>query len=57
MTNPIYLALDLPHLQDGLDLIRKVKGHVGGVKLGLEFFCAHGAHGVHLVGQLDFRLG
>jgi len=23
MTNPIYLALDLPHLQDGLDLIRQ----------------------------------
>ena len=56
MTNPIYLALDLPHLQDGLDLIRKVKGHVGGVKLGLEFFCAHGAHGVHLVGQLGLPI-
>ncbi|RZP19245.1 MAG: orotidine-5'-phosphate decarboxylase [Erythrobacter sp.] len=56
MTNPIYLALDLPHLQDGLDLIRKVKGHVGGVKLGLGFFCAHGAHGVHLVGQLGLPI-
>ena len=26
--------------------MEKVKGHIGGVKLGLEFFCAHGTHGV-----------
>lgn len=45
--NPIYLALDLPRLDAALDLARKVKGHVGGLKLGLEFFCAHGHHGVH----------
>ncbi len=52
MTNPVYLALDVPQLQDGIDLVRKVRSHVGGIKLGLEFFCAHGAHGVHLVSQL-----
>ena len=52
MSNPIYLAIDVPQLRDGLDLVRKVKGHVGGVKLGLEFFCAHGAHGVHMIAQL-----
>ena len=45
--NPIYLALDLPRLDSALELARKVKGHVGGLKLGLEFFCAHGHHGVH----------
>lgn len=52
MSNPIYLALDVPQLNDGIDLVNKVKGHVGGIKLGLEFFCAHGAHGVHMIGQL-----
>ncbi len=52
MSNPIYLALDVPQLNDGIDLVNKVKGHVGGNKLGLEFFCAHGAHGVHMIGQL-----
>ena len=56
MTNPIYLALDVPHLRDGLDLAKKVKGHVGGIKLGLEFFCAHGAHGVHMIGQLGLPI-
>jgi orotidine-5'-phosphate decarboxylase len=45
--NPIYLALDLPRLDAALALAQKVKGHVGGLKLGLEFFCAHGHHGVH----------
>ena len=52
MSNPIYLALDVPQLNDGIELVNKVKGHVGGIKLGLEFFCAHGAHGVHMIGQL-----
>ena len=47
MSNPIYLALDLPRLDAAEALARKVKGHIGGIKLGLEFFCAHGHHGVH----------
>ena len=44
--NPVYLALDLPRLDAAEALARKVAGHVGGLKLGLEFFCAHGHHGV-----------
>ncbi len=47
MSNPIYLAIDVPQLDAGVALAQKVKSHVGGLKLGLEFFCAHGAHGVH----------
>ncbi|TIX50321.1 orotidine-5'-phosphate decarboxylase [Alteraurantiacibacter aquimixticola] len=49
MSNPVYLALDVPQLDAAVELAQKVKGHVGGLKLGLEFFCAHGAHGVHEV--------
>ena len=56
MTNPIYLALDVPQLNDGLDLVKKVKGHVGGFKLGLEFFCAHGHHGVHEIAHLGLPI-
>ncbi|HEU4819885.1 MAG TPA: orotidine-5'-phosphate decarboxylase [Qipengyuania sp.] len=52
MSNPIYLALDLPQLREAKELAGKVKAHIGGVKLGLEFFCAHGAHGVHMVSSL-----
>ena len=47
MSNPVYLALDLPQLDAARALAQKVKAHVGGLKLGLEFFCAHGHHGVH----------
>ncbi len=47
MTSPVYLALDLPRLEDAKALATRVKGHIGGLKLGLEFFCAHGHHGVH----------
>ncbi|MEI6641258.1 MAG: orotidine-5'-phosphate decarboxylase [Novosphingobium sp.] len=56
MSNPVYLALDLPRLDAGLALIQKVRGHIGGVKLGLEFFCAHGHHGVHEVAKLGLPI-
>lgn len=56
MSNPIYLALDLPRLDAAIALAKKVKGHVGGLKLGLEFFCAHGHHGVHEVAKVGLPI-
>lgn len=56
MTNPVYLALDLPRLDAAKALAEKVKGHVGGLKLGLEFFCAHGAHGVHEIAHVGLPI-
>lgn len=56
MSNPIYLALDLPRLDAAIALAQKVKGHVGGLKLGLEFFCAHGHHGVHEVAKVGLPI-
>lgn len=56
MSNPVYLALDLPRLDAALALARKVKSHVGGIKLGLEFFCAHGHHGVHEVAHVGLPI-
>jgi orotidine-5'-phosphate decarboxylase len=54
--NPIYLALDVPRLEAAEALAAKVKGHVGGLKLGLEFFCAHGHHGVHEIAKLGLPI-
>ena len=54
--NPIYLALDLPRLDAAIALAQKVKGHIGGLKLGLEFFCAHGHHGVHEVAKVGLPI-
>ncbi|MBF6601968.1 MAG: orotidine-5'-phosphate decarboxylase [Sphingorhabdus sp.] len=56
MTNPIFVALDTPNLDDALTIARSVKGHVGGLKLGLEFFCANGHHGVYEIQKLGLPI-
>ncbi len=56
MMTRIYAAIDTPDLDRALALITRVKGHIGGVKLGLEFFCANGHHGVHEVGKLGLPI-
>lgn len=56
MTNPIFLALDLPRLDSAVALAQKVRGHIGGLKLGLEFFCAHGHHGVHEISKIGLPI-
>ncbi|MEP2736158.1 MAG: orotidine-5'-phosphate decarboxylase [Erythrobacter sp.] len=56
MSNPVYLALDVPSLESGKALLSKVKDHIGGVKLGLEFFCAHGSHGVHEIAHMGLPI-
>ncbi|WP_379546386.1 orotidine-5'-phosphate decarboxylase [Qipengyuania sp. DSG2-2] len=56
MSNPVYLALDLPRLEQAKALVEKVKAHIGGVKLGMEFFYAHGAHGVHEIAHLGLPI-
>ena len=56
MSNPVYLALDVPQIEPAKALIEKVKSHIGGVKLGLEFFCAHGGHGVHEIAHMGLPI-
>lgn len=56
MSNPVYLALDIPQLDPAKALVEKVRAHIGGVKLGLEFFCAHGHHGVHEIAHLGLPI-
>ncbi len=56
MTSPLYLAIDTPHLDAALTLAQKVRRHVGGLKLGLEFFCANGHHGVHEIAKLGLPI-
>ncbi|WOE73845.1 orotidine-5'-phosphate decarboxylase [Alterisphingorhabdus coralli] len=56
MSNPIYLAMDVPELDRAVALANAVKGHIGGIKLGLEFFCAHGHHGVHELAHIGLPI-
>jgi orotidine-5'-phosphate decarboxylase len=43
-TNPLICAIDTREHGRAYFLIKQVMPHVGLVKLGLEFFCSHGAH-------------
>ncbi|GMN03612.1 orotidine-5'-phosphate decarboxylase [Erythrobacter sp. MTPC3] len=56
MTNPVFLALDIPQIEPAKALLEKVKAHIGGVKLGLEFFCAHGSHGMHEIAHMGLPI-
>jgi len=56
MTSPLYLAIDTPHLEAAHSLANSVRRHVGGFKLGLEFFCANGHHGVHEIAKLGLPI-
>ena len=56
MSNPVYLALDVPQIEPAKALIEKVRAHIGGVKLGLEFYCAHGPHGVHEIAHMGLPI-
>jgi orotidine-5'-phosphate decarboxylase len=47
--NPIICAIDTTDIAQAKKLVAAVRPHVGAVKLGLEFFVAHGAAGVREV--------
>ena len=44
--NKIILALDTTNLDEAIDITKKVKNKIFTIKLGLEFFNAHGKEGV-----------
>ena len=44
--NPVFVALDTPDLSHALELAAAVNGHVGGLKVGLEFISAQGPDGI-----------
>ena len=44
--NKIILALDTTNLDEAIDITKKVKNKIFTIKLGLEFFNAHGKKGV-----------
>lgn len=49
---PIFVAIDTPDLARALNLAEAIRGHAGGVKLGLEFFSAQGPEGVSRITKL-----
>jgi orotidine-5'-phosphate decarboxylase len=56
MSSRIFVAIDTPDLARAVALAEKVRNHVGGLKLGLEFFSAHGHQGVRELGQIGLPI-
>lgn len=50
--SPIFVAIDTPDLARATQIAGAVRDHAGGVKLGLEFFCAQGPDGVRRIADL-----
>jgi orotidine-5'-phosphate decarboxylase len=56
MRSPIFVALDTPDFERAKAIATRVRNHVGGIKLGLEFFCANGRHGVREMAELGLPI-
>jgi len=53
---PIFVAIDTPDVHRAAALARSVLGLAGGVKLGLEFFCANGHEGVLRIAEHELPI-
>ncbi len=47
--SPVFCALDTPDLARAEQLAAQLSGHVGGLKIGMEFFYAHGSAGYQAI--------
>ena len=56
MTSPVFVALDTTDPEAARAIATRVRTHVGGIKLGLEFFCANGADGVREMAGLGLPI-
>jgi orotidine-5'-phosphate decarboxylase len=56
MSSPIYVALDTPDLERAKGMAQRVRHHVGGIKLGLEFFMANGRAGVREMAEIGLPI-
>lgn len=51
MSNPVYVAVDTADLRRAKKIVSAVAPHVGGVKLGLQFFASNGPAGVRKIAE------
>ena len=56
MSSHVYVALDTTDMERAKAIAAKVRHHVGGIKLGLEFFLENGKHGVREMAALDLPI-
>jgi orotidine-5'-phosphate decarboxylase len=53
--NKIILALDTTNLKEAIDITKKIKEKIFTVKLGLEFFNAHGKEGIKKFNEIGIN--
>ena len=53
--NKIILALDTTKLNEAIDITKKIKNKIFTIKLGLEFFNAHGKEGIKRFNQIGIK--
>jgi orotidine-5'-phosphate decarboxylase len=56
MTSPVYVAIDLTDPDRARAIASRIRTHVGGIKLGLEFFSANGPAGVRDMAELGLPI-
>jgi orotidine-5'-phosphate decarboxylase len=56
MSSPIFIAIDTPDMERARAIAGAVRRHAGGLKLGLEFFCHNGRHGVLELAELGLPI-
>jgi orotidine-5'-phosphate decarboxylase len=54
--NPIFCAIDTPDPAKAYKMASRLKGSVGGLKLGLEFYMANGPAGYREIAKLDMPI-
>ena len=53
--NKIILALDTTNIEEAINIVKKIKDKIFTIKLGLEFFNAHGKNGVKKFNELGIN--
>ena len=54
--NPIILAIDKNSDVEAIDLAKELKGRIGAIKLGLEYFDTYGPDGIRKLQMLDIPI-
>jgi len=55
LVNKIILALDTSNLEEAINITKKIKNKIFTVKLGLEFFNAHGKNGIKKFNEIGIN--
>ena len=54
--NPIFCAIDTSDIDKAVDLVGQISPHVGGIKLGLEFFTSCGLLGLEKIKKFEIPI-